>query len=380
MPSFGASDMRAVKRAKQELGRGGISLSPETQGLGLWVAKRCGPLSEGATLQWEPLMADGSDRRFFRVRRGRCTFVVLVNPVGTRKGTGENDAYWSIGRHLAERGVPVPALYHYHRRRGWIMLEDLGTVNLQTAVGAASSREGVMGLYEPVLDALLTLQIRAREGFQETWCYQGPKYDRRLMLERESGYFLQAFVKGYLGWRGDEAPLMDEFQRLAESASEARNDFVIHRDLQSRNILLPAPGRLGLIDFQGARWGPPQYDVASLVLDPYVDLTQETRRQILASYLERLRSSRAMDPEAFMDHYPVIALHRCLQVLGAFAFLGCAKRKTSFLRWIPRGLSQLRSLLGAYPELPCPALRGLLELLDPSPSQGTPAPPGCSPP
>lgn len=339
-------------------------------GLRLWVIKRCGPLPEPTTLRWERLVADGSDREFFRIRTGPSSFVVLVNPRGTPEGTGENDAYWAIGRHLAGRGVPVPSLFHYHRRRGWIVLEDLGDANLQGAVGVASSQEEVLGLYAPVLDALLTLQLRGKEGFQGAWCYQGPRYDRHLMLERESGYFLQAFLKGHLAWRGEEGPLLREFEELAESASSAPTDFIIHRDFQSRNILLPAPGRPCLIDFQGARWGPLQYDVASLVLDPYVDLTMETRQAILSSYLERLCSSRAMDPEAFMDHYPVIALHRCLQILGAFAFLGHTKKKDCFLQWIPRAFRQLCSLVRAHPRLTCPRLRELLELLRPAVPEG----------
>lgn len=315
-------------------------------------------------------MADGSDREFFRVRAGTSSLVVLVNPGGTPEGTGENDAYWSIGRHMADRGVPVPALLHYHRPRGWIVLEDLGDVNLQGAVRVSSSQEEVLGLYGPVLDALLILQLKGKEGFEEAWCYQGPRYDRRLMLERESGYFLEAFLKGYLAWRGEEGPLLREFEGLAESAFRAPTGFIIHRDFQSRNILLPAPARPCLIDFQGARWGPPQYDVAALVLDPYVDLTLETRQAILSSYLECLASSRAMDPEAFMEHYPIIALHRCLQILGAFAFLGHLKKKDHFLQWIPRALEQLRSLLRTHSDLACPRLRELVELLSPQASEG----------
>ncbi len=326
----------------------------------------CGPLPQATTLRWERLVADGSDREFFRVRAGTRSFVLLVNPGGTPEGTGENDAYWFIGRHLSQRGVRVPSLFRYHRGRGWILLEDLGDTNLQGAVRGGSSQEEVLRLYEPVLDALLTLQMRGRDGFQQAWCYQGPRYDRRLMVERESGYFLQAFLKGYLGWTGEEGALQHEFEALAESASGAPTDFVIHRDFQSRNILLPAPGRPCLIDFQGARWGPLQYDVAALVLDPYVDLPMEIRQAILSSYLERLRSSGAMDPEAFMDHYPVIALHRCLQILGAFAFLGHLKKKDHFLQWIPRAFRQLRCLLLAYPGLACPRLRELLELLEPA--------------
>jgi aminoglycoside/choline kinase family phosphotransferase len=304
---------------------------------------------------WQPLEADGSARRFFRVHAGQRSLVVLSHPDG--RATGENDAYVAIGRHLHRRGIPVPAIRAYHRSHGWIIVEDLGDRNLHQAVSKSSNLQEILSLYGPVLDALLTLQIRGARGFRETWCYQGARYDFRLMMEGESGHFLRSFLQGYLGWSGPEAPLHQEFEALAGMASSAPSDFLIHRDFQSRNVLLPSLDSPHLIDFQGARWGPLQYDVAALVIDPYVHLSDALRGTVLAAYLERLEASGLMHPEEFMGHYPLIALHRNLQILGAFAFLGCIKMKPFFLQYIPSAVSRLNNLLGENPHWDCPHLR-----------------------
>jgi len=44
----------------------------------------------------------------------------------------------------------------------------------------------------------------------------------------------------------------------------------MHRDFQSKNLMIKNE-QIFVIDFQGARLGPPSYDLASLLFDPYVN-------------------------------------------------------------------------------------------------------------
>jgi aminoglycoside/choline kinase family phosphotransferase len=309
----------------------------------------------------EPLATDGSERMFIRVKTANHSLVALDFPAG--RSTGENHALVAIARHLRTRGVRVPTVYRYREQSGWIVMEDLGDLNLQHALRQRPQHEGAVALYQPVLDLLVDFQIRGARGFRTGWCYQGSRYDIGLMLERESGYFLRSFLEDYLGWSGMHPRLMGEFQRLANLAARAPTDFLVHRDFQSRNILFPEPGNPYVIDFQGARWGPPQYDLAALLMDPYAGLEFEVRKELLASYLDRLAATGWMGPGAFLEHFPVIALHRNMQILGAFAYLGRTRGKTFFLQWIPGALDHFRQLLDAHPELPCPRLRDLVEQL-----------------
>lgn len=324
-----------------------------------WVYKQCLSILNEPCHALEPLWADGSNRRFFRVRAEGRTLIALCHPDGRPCGTGENDAFVGIANHLKDKEVRVPSIYAYERDLGWIILQDLGNLSLQQAVLSASSEEEILDLYKPVLDLLLDLQVLGPEGFQDDWCYQGSKYDMDLMLERESGYFLRAFLKSQLK-DYDEQTLQNEFLSLARMASDAPGYFLVHRDFQSRNILLPSRDMPYVIDFQGARRGPLQYDVAALIVDPYVPLSRNIRGKVLNAYLQRLDASGVMGREQFVKHYPVIGLHRNLQILGAYAFLGHVKRKPFFLQWIPSALTHLHSLLENHPEWPCPHLRQLV--------------------
>ncbi len=54
--------------------------------------------------------------------------------------------------------------------------------------------------------------------------------------------------------------------------------------------------RLWLIDFQGARLGPQHYDLASLLLDPYVNLPPDRQEFLLTAYLDRLQQHLTIRP------------------------------------------------------------------------------------
>ena len=57
-----------------------------------------------------------------------------------------------------------------------------------------------------------------------------------------------------------------------------------HRDYHSRNLMLH-DRRLYIIDFQDARMGPDTYDLASLLRDSYVDLTEARVDELIRTYL-----------------------------------------------------------------------------------------------
>src|SRR5439155_9861933 len=61
---------------------------------------------------------------------------------------------------------------------------------------------------------------------------------------------------------------------------------LVHRDFQSQNIMIRNE-QAHLIDFQGMRPGLAAYDLASLLYDPYVDLSESERAELVAYYCEQ---------------------------------------------------------------------------------------------
>ncbi len=310
--------------------------------------------------QIEPLSGDGSDRRFYRVR-GRRPCVAVFPALGQPQAMAEARSCYTIACHLADLGVPVPRVLGHDRENRIILFEDVGDLHLHALAAARSSFAEVHSYYKQAIDGLLKLQVRGVKGFDSRCCWDTPKYDMELMQQRESGYFLQAFCHDYLGKIiMDEQGLNHDFLQLARRAARERSDFLLHRDFQSRNLMVHED-RVRIIDFQGARLGPLAYDLASLLIDPYASLSRAEQEILFNYYLEQAAKVVVdFDADQFREGYVFLALQRNLQILGAFAFLSQQKRKTFFEKYImPAALSLQERLLDVDDRFP-----GLIALVE----------------
>jgi aminoglycoside/choline kinase family phosphotransferase len=133
---------------------------------------------------------------------------------------------------------------------------------------------------------------------------------------------------------------------------------LVHRDFQSQNIII-RNSQACLIDFQGMRPGLAEYDLASLLYDPYVDLDEDERGELIAYYREIQRSHGIVVNGDFDMKLRFCAMQRLMQALGAYGFLGLAKGHKTFLRHVPKALQSLRSIVAQIDNL-----QPLGELLD----------------
>ncbi|HIJ58036.1 MAG TPA: phosphotransferase [Deltaproteobacteria bacterium] len=318
------------------------------------------PGIESDSLVWSRLKGDGSDRTWYRVARGKDSLVVVDHGPPQDDGTCEADAFVAIGRHLHNKGMPVPRIFAYDRASGLVALEDLGDLHLQTIIRRAVETEEVAGHYKAVIDLLIAMGIEGAKGFDPAYTYQTPYYDQELILEKESKYFVEAFLNGYIGRNINFDTLENEFKVLAERALKHPYTGLLHRDFQSRNILV-TDGNYYFTDFQGARFGPLQYDLASLLIDPYVELPRGLQLKLLNYYLKRLSDFIAVDAGEFLDAYTYCAINRNLQVLGAFGFLARVKGKKDFEAYIPLAVSSLKARLHSIEQGECPKLSKIIQ-------------------
>jgi len=308
-----------------------------------------------AALTWERLEGDGSDRQWSRVKAAGASLVLADHGLRATDVVAEVDAFIHIGRHLKSKGLPVPTIHFADAFAGLVFLEDLGDINLQSAARGAPDRRMAMAAYRKVIDGVVALSVEGAEGFDPAWTYQTPAYDRQVVMERECRYFCDAFLRGYAGLDAGFDDFQDEFGRIADQAlADDRRGFM-HRDLQSRNIMVKGD-RFYFIDFQGGRLGPVQYDLASLLIDPYAGLTPEEQEHLLGYALQQLAARRPVDAAGFRRAFSGCALSRNIQVLGAFGFLTTVKGKSRFARYIPAALRGLADRLakpgtGAFPKL-----------------------------
>jgi aminoglycoside/choline kinase family phosphotransferase/dTDP-glucose pyrophosphorylase len=305
-----------------------------------------------------PLAGDGSDRRWSRIQRGGAGAVMVEHGIDVGRDLSEAGAMIRIGRHLSDRGLPVPKILAADEMSGIILFEDLGDRRLQDRVRVLADDEERCRLYRQVIDVWIRFGIRAAEGFDPAWCWQTPAYDRDLILQAECRYFVDAFLNGYHNLAVDAADYRVAFDHLADKAMALGVAGLLHRDFQSRNIMI-AGDRIAVIDFQGARPGPLQYDLAALVNDPYADLPFRLRRELVAFAVGRLAAEHGIDADRFVAGYRYLGVCRALQALGAFGFLIVQKQKTFFRPYIEPAVRTLSALLD---DLDDPALDDLRRL------------------
>lgn len=327
-----------------ELQTGATRAVPEEAEKLLEAARAVFPKRFGADSRANAIEKGGSDRRFFRLC-GEGMSLIGICYSGNRP---ENARYVELARFLDACGVAVPEVLFHDPRGGLILMQDLGEWDLWNLRGEP------WAVRRPQYEAAL----------REVWKIHGPAserhargggpelemaFDRELYLW-EQRYFFEHCVGGALGMKESGwKPVAESpgLQRLAARlASLPRR--LVHRDFQSTNILLHAD-RCWLIDFQGLRLGLPQYDVASLLYDPYADLASDERAALLAYYKSLAGAEAAPD---FDRVYLECAAQRLMQALGAYGRLGIQDGKRSFLRHIP---TAWRSLCGVASELDDPA-------------------------
>jgi N-acetylmuramate 1-kinase len=301
----------------------------------------------GQTMQVVPLSGDASDRRYFRLIEptGR-TMVAAAYP----EPFDTSLPFLNVTRLLEAMPVPVPHIIDAAPDLGLLLLEDLGDVTLQAHLGITSPEDRGR-LYREAVRLIAAMQCRGEDLMSDQYLPFGVAFDvAKLTWEME--FFIKHYVMGYkgsaLGPAAREA-IGAELALLVERlASEPR--VLCHRDYHSRNLMLHRQ-RLFVIDYQDARMGPDTYDLASLLRDSYVDLSDTTVDWLIAYFLALKDRDRADEEAAFRERFDLMSVQRNLKALGTFGYQTLAKRNPVYIQYMPRTLRYVRNNLQRYSSL-----------------------------
>lgn len=285
-----------------------------------------------------PIEKGGSGRKFWRMRVADRTLIF----VRYGEDRPENRHYVAIGSFLSSVGVRVPVVFFHDEVEGLIVMEDAGDLDLWSHRKDAWLQR--RALYQRTLDQALLLHTRAHAAPGREQLQLQQQFDSAL-YRWEQEYFIEHCVGRHFGHHA----AVDR-TRLNEIADELASlpRCLVHRDFQSQNVIVRG-GEVCLIDFQGLRPGLAQYDLASLLLDPYVSLTPAERDELLEHYVSGLLGpERDNDPE-FRRVYDLCAMQRLMQALGAYGKLGHLDNRTEFLEHIPVALERLKEVLARIP-------------------------------
>jgi len=281
-----------------------------------------------------PIEKGGSDRKFYRVRCSSEQSIILVKYNLQRE---ENCHYVEIAQFLEKHGIHAPRIYYHDAEEGLIWLEDLGERDLFGYRGESWLVR--RAFYESALDEVRKLHQLPESVCIEMHQHLPVEFNAALYLW-EQNYFFENCLGRYFKIESAEIGKLSSLPALQMIANNLAQlpRVLVHRDFQSQNILV-RNGQAFLIDFQGMRPGLAHYDLASLLFDPYVDLTQAERDELLEYYCDGKPSAE------FLETLRLCAMQRLMQALGAYGFLGLVKDYKHFLQHIPQAVSSLRDVV-----------------------------------
>jgi N-acetylmuramate 1-kinase len=305
----------------------------------------------GAPLVYETMAGGASSRRYFRLKlpTGMGTAVAMYVPEGARADEVTNDAappparwpFLEVRDLLASRGIDVPALVANDTARGWLLLEDLGDLTLAHVVARDPSRREE--LYTRAVNDL------ARAQAMLVQLPEGSIVASRAFDEELLSWEIHHFREWALEARGialsaeDRALFAGVAERLARRVSGFARTFV-HRDYQSRNLMVRPDGRLCWIDFQDALLGPRVYDLVSLLNDSY----QTFDRPFVFARLNDYAHTRGLDAaqrQAIAREFDWVTVQRKLKDAGRFVFIDRVKGNHTFLKFVEPTMAKVRAAL-----------------------------------
>jgi NDP-sugar pyrophosphorylase family protein/aminoglycoside/choline kinase family phosphotransferase len=264
------------------------------------------------------------------------------------------DRQIELTKAFLQNGVQVPEVLNHNPLKRTLSLQDLGDTTFQQ-----------WSEVEHDCDEMLGKILAQLEKFQLTDDKLCPSIHDKVfnydVLRWESSYFLERFVKRVCEIDDDFTELEEEFHRLAKEV-DALPKKIMHRDFQSENIMIKDEQPY-FIDFQGAHWGTPFFDLVSLLRDPYTSYSQDIEARHRDQYLLMLGQTFDMPAEECWRAYTLCGMQRHMQALGAYGFLTHIRGKENFMKHYGAAFNLLFDEVKEY-EGEFPKLMDLLQRLE----------------
>jgi N-acetylmuramate 1-kinase len=293
--------------------------------------------------------ADASFRRYLRVDTVAGDSRIVMDAPPDKENS---KPFVQIAALMKDAGLRAPEVLDWHEAHGFMLLNDLGSATMMSAIDAERPQAN-HGLYMQAVDTLIQWQLASRPGVL-------PPYDAAL-LNRELSLFPDWYLAQHKGvqLQGQDKETMDKAFALIVQRNLAAPSVYVHRDFMPRNLMMSHQSeQLGVLDFQDAVYGPITYDIASLMRDAFLTWDEDFVLDITIRYWEKARKAGLMDFEdwhsdfgAFYRAVEWMGLQRHLKVAGIFARLTLRDGKPKYLADAPRFIHYIRKACDRYREL-----------------------------
>lgn len=266
----------------------------------------------------EPLAGDASFRRYFRVRKGERTAMLMDAPPPNE----DPRPFLRAAKWLDANGMRAPHVLAENHDRGLVLLEDFGEARMRDYLDQWPDDE--REVYRAAVDTLVALHALP----------PGPFLDYNLAeYQREARLFVDWYCPAqnlYVDGNGYTAAWEEALSPLL---GRQRPGVTVLRDYHAENImLLNALQKQGLLDFQDALIGHPAYDLVSLLQDARRDVSPELEAEMFDHYVR----ATGKPAEEFLADYARLGAQRNAKIVGIFVRLWKRDGKPRYLDLIPR--------------------------------------------
>lgn len=273
-----------------------------------------------------PLASDASARRYSRVQKGDQTAILMEGAT-----PDEFRQFIKIAKWLRSCDLSAPAILEADEEKCVMLIEDFGDLSFKKAAEQGADEYDLYALAADIL-AALTHKDAHRLDLPDYYASNVHKGRRRV---------IDWYAPLALGRKNPEtlaAEYLAVWEEIEYRLPHPHMGFV-HIDYHAENLMyLPdrtGLRRCGLLDFQGAMYGPALYDLANLLEDARRDVPPEIRAEILAT----------LDDDIDRGWYRILATQFHCRVIGQFIKFAVQGGNSAYLPHIPRLQNYIREAL-----------------------------------
>ena len=261
------------------------------------------------------IAGDASPRKFYRYLNQKGKILVYC-----KKDKKNNlEKYVKINNFLLNQKIRVPKTFNKAIKKNFIVIEDLGDKSLKSLLRKTNNTK----LFNQIIDYLIKLQkVKIIKSI--------PKYSY-ITLQKELNLFFDWYLPEFFNQKKIFKIRSEINKALKPFLLEInkQNNFFVHRDFHLENLIMTKKG-IAMIDTQDAVIGHQAYDLASLIDDVRIRISEKEQNKIFKYYLKK---NKQLDKN-FVRDYHILTIQRLLKILGIFLRLHRRDNKKQYLKYL----------------------------------------------
>ena len=278
--------------------------------------------------------ADASFRQYYRLTDGDKTLLLM----DSSQEKESLSPFIDITSRLHDIDVSAPKILAKDLENGYLIIEDFGSTHYLDVLNYDNFKE----LYKKAIDEIIKMQKASSANL--------PLYDKEF-LTLEMNLMQEWYMEKLLPVRLSESQKMtikESIDIISDIVLTQPQNIFVHRDFHSRNIMIRADEKVGIIDHQDAMSGAITYDLVSLLKDCYIEFDREETIELVLYFRDKIGLD--VDDATFIKWFDFMGIQRHIKVLGVFARLFKRDGKKGYLKDIPLTMKYLFDTARLYEE------------------------------